>query len=335
MTSPMPRPENVRNIAVMGAGGLGRAMARLLDRKSSMRLTAVCDTAGFAVRPAGITGDEMNALPPGATVRDLMEIGEASDDGIGALLARHEDIDGIFLALPNLPNEFIPGVIDRIAASGFRGVVVDALKRTRAVEQVMTRHEALRAAGITYVTGAGATPGLLTAAANLAAQSFVEVEEVVVWFGVGIANWDAYRATVREDIAHLPGFDVAKVKAMTDAEVEAELDRRNGLLELHDMEHADDVLLELAGVLPRARVKVGGLVNTRDAKKPVSTHVRVTGVTFEGKRGTHVFTLADEASMAANVNGPALGYMNAAMWLNGQGIAGVFTSADLMPKFPA
>ena len=155
-----------------------------------------------------------------------------------------------------------------------------------------------------------------------------------VWFGVGISNWDAYRATIREDIAHLDGFTVEKVAAMSDAEIETELDKRNGLLELVNMEHADDVMLEIAGVLPRAKVSVGGLVDTRNPRKPVSTHVKVTGTTFEGKQSTHTFTLGDETSMAANVNGPALGYMNTAFWLNAQGISGVFTSADLMPRFP-
>jgi hypothetical protein len=325
---------DVKQIAVLGAGGLGRNMARLLSFKKSMRLVAICDTEGYAFRATGITPQEIDAVPPGHTLAAMHEIGCHSADPIGEVLRQHEQIDGIFLALPNLPNEFIPGTIDRIIGSGYKGVIVDALKRTTAVEMVLKRREALAAAGITYITGCGATPGLLTAAAALAAQSFVEVEDVTIWFGVGIANWDAYRATIREDIAHLAGFDVKKVAAMTDAEVEAELDRRNGLLELVNMEHADDVMLEAAGVLPRARVKVGGLVDTRNPKKPVSTNVKITGTTFEGKRSTHTFTLGDDTSMAANVNGPALGYMNTGFWLNEQGIGGIFTSADVMPRFP-
>lgn len=324
----------VRRVAVLGAGGLGRNMAKLLDHKKSMRLVAICDTEGYLVNEAGIPGAELDSIPPGHTVADILN-GERSADPIGEVLARHQRFDGIFLALPNLPNEFIPEIVERIAASGFTGVVVDALKRTRAVEMVLAQSDLLRAAGITYVTGAGATPGLLTAAATLAAQSFVEVEDVAIYFGVGIANWDAYRATIREDIAHMDGFDVEKVSRMTDAEIEQELNSRNGLLELVNMEHADDIMLEVAGVVSRDKVRVGGIVDTRNAKKPVSTNVKITGITFEGKRATHTFTLGDETSMAANVNGPALGYMNAALWLNGQGISGVFTSADLMPKFPA
>jgi hypothetical protein len=325
---------DVKHIAVFGAGGLGRNMAKLLGHKSSMKLVGMCDSGGYAFSADGLPSGELDSIPPGGTVADLHQCGVESKDGIGELLKHHTEIDGIFLALPNLPNEFIPEVITRIADSGYRGVIVDALKRTRAVEMVLAMRELLAAKGITYITGAGATPGLLTAAAALAAQSFVEVEDVTVYFGVGIANWDAYRATVREDIAHLDGFSVEKVAKMSDAEVEAELDRRNGILELVNMEHADDVMLDVAGVVSRDKVRVGGIVDTRNPKKPVSTNVRITGTTFEGKRATHQFILGDETSMAANVNGPALGYMNTGFWLNAQGIGGVFTSADLMPRFP-
>lgn len=323
---------DLKQIAVLGAGGLGRNMVRLLDFKREARLVAICDTEGYAISLDGIHASDLENIPPAGTVADLM-CGKRAADPIGELLKHRAEIDGIFLALPNLPNEFIPNVVRKIIESGYRGVIVDALKRTRAVEMVMRMKADLASAGITYITGAGATPGLLTAAAALAAQSFVEIEDVTVYFGVGIANWDAYRATVREDIAHMDGFSVEKVAKMTDAEVEAELDRRNGLLELVNMEHADDVMLELAGVVSRDKVRVGGIVNTRDAKKPVSTNVRITGKTFEGRRATHSFILGDETSMAANVNGPALGYMNAGFWLNSQGIAGAFTSAELMPKF--
>ena len=65
------------------------------------------------------------------------------------------------------------------------------------------------------------------------------------------------------------------------------------------MEHADDIMLELAGICDRDRVTVGGVVDTRNSKKPLSTNVKVTGRTFEGKISTHTFTLGDETSMAA------------------------------------
>ena len=134
-------------------------------------------------------------------------------------------------------------------------------------------------------------------------------------------------------MAHLPGFDMDRAARMTDGEIAAELDRRNGVLELVDMEHADDVILELAGIVERGQVTVGGIVDTRNAKKPVSTNMKITGVTFEGKRSTHTFTLGDETSMAANVCGPAFGYLKAASWLHGLGATGVLSSAMVMPHF--
>jgi hypothetical protein len=150
---------------------------------------------------------------------------------------------------------------------------------------------------------------------------------------VGIANWEAYRATIREDIAHLPGYSVEQARAMTDAEVEALLDQTNGLLTLENMEHADDVMLELAGICGRDRVSVGGVVDTRNPKKPLSTTMQLTGRTFEGKTSTHTFTLGDETSMAANVCGTAFGYLKAGRLLHQRGIHGVFTAAEVMPQF--
>ncbi len=324
----------VKRIALFGAGGLGRSMAKTLSYKTEMKLVAMCDKQGFAFNADGIDLDALEALAPGDTVAHLVSIGQESSDSMGDLLARRDQIDGIFLALPNLPNDFIPGVVTRIAASGFQGVVVDALKRTSAMEMVMALHEDFRRAGAVYIAGAGCTPGMLTAATVIAAQSFVEVDDVTINFGVGIANWESYRATIREDIAHLDGFSVESVAAMTDAEIEAELEKRNGILELVDMEHADDIMLELAGVVGRDKVHVGGIVDTRNARKPVSTSVKISGTTVDGLRSTHTFTLGDETTMAANVNGPVLGYMKTGFWLKEMGVSGVFTSADLLPRFP-
>jgi hypothetical protein len=120
---------------------------------------------------------------------------------------------------------------------------------------------------------------------------------------------------------------------MTEGEIEAELERRKGILELVNMEHADDVMLEVAGVCDRRKISVGGVVDTRNARKPVSTTVTIHGITFEGKESQHTFTLGDETSMAANVCGPALGYINAGLWLHDRGLYGVFPSSDLMPRF--
>lgn len=321
-------------LAVLGAGGLGRAAVKLIEGKKEATLVAICDRNGFAWNENGIRSADIENLKPGETVADLPGIGQATDDSLGAILERGKagEIDGIFSALPNLPNHFARDVAQRFAEGGYQGVFVDALKRTSAMRLLFDLDPLYREKGAVYITGAGATPGLLSAAAVLAAQSFQKVESVEVWWGVGIANWDAYRATIREDIAHLPGYNVEKARAMSDVEVESLLEKTKGILTLHNMEHGDDLLLQRAGVVDSLdQVKVGGVMDTRHAKKPVSTTMTLTGVTFEGKRSSHKFVLGDETSMAANVLGPAMGYMKRAFWLKERGIHGVFGCTEFSP----
>ncbi|MTJ08055.1 saccharopine dehydrogenase-like oxidoreductase [Anabaena sp. UHCC 0204] len=322
-------------VGVLGFGGLGQAAAKLLSSKREMILVAAADQKGYAYSTEGLdTTACITTYQNQGTVGSLEPVGTLSNNSIQDLIeATGDAVDGYFLALPNLPNDFIPNVAKEFIKAGWKGVLVDAIKRTSAVEQLLAMKDELQAAGITYMTGCGATPGLLTAAAALAAQSYAEIHNVVITFGVGIANWEAYRATVREDIGHMPGYSVEAARAMTDAEVEALLDKTNGVLTLENMEHADDVMLEIAGICSRDRVTVGGVVDTRNPKKPLSTNVKITGRTFEGKISTHTFTLGDETSMAANVCGPAFGYLKAAQELHQRGISGLFTAAEIMPKF--
>ncbi|MBT3266953.1 saccharopine dehydrogenase-like oxidoreductase [Candidatus Poribacteria bacterium] len=330
----MSETRDVLRVAVLGAGGLGMAATRMLAGKREMTHVAIADSRGLAVDMDGLDADAVGeAQTATGTVGSTRASGQLSGDAIGDLLGHGADIDGVFVALPNLPNDFVPSVVERFAQRGYQGVMVDALKRTSAAELVVKLDPLLSHVGITYVVGAGATPGLLTAAAAVAAQSFAEISSVDINFGVGIANWEAYRATIREDIAHMPGYDVDAAQRMTDDDVAALLDETGGILELRNMEHADDIILELAGVVDRKRVTVGGIVDTRNPKKPVSTTVTVTGTTFEGRTSAHTFTLGDETSMAANVCGPALGYMKAAHWLHTRDVFGVLSSADIMPRF--
>lgn len=320
-------------VGVLGFGGLGQAAARILAPKQEMIWVAAADQKGYAYDARGLNPDTcISTYQAQGSLGYLEAGGTLSNNSISDLISQ-ASVDGYFLALPNLPNTFMASVVQEIIKSGWRGVLVDALKRTSAVEQMLQLKDSLQVAGITYMTGCGATPGLLTAAAALAAQSYAEIHAVKITFGVGIANWEAYRATIREDIAHIPGYNVEKAVAMSDAEVEALLDRTNGILALENMEHADDIMLELAGICPRDRVTVGGVVDTRNPKKPLSTNVQVTGRTFEGKISTHTFTLGDETSMAANVCGPAFGYLKAGIALNQRGIYGLFTAAEIMPQF--
>ena len=324
---------NPIRVGVLGFGGLGQAAARILAAKQEMNLVAVADHKGYVYDPNGINLDAaISTYRERQSVGYLAYGGVLSSDSIQDVLD-NSVVDGYFLALPNLPNTFMADVAQQFIRSRWKGVLVDALKRTSAVEQLLELQTALQEVGITYLTGCGATPGLLTAAAAVAAQSYSEIHSVKITFGVGIANWEAYRATIREDIAHMPGYDVEQARAMSDQEVAALLDKTNGVISLENMEHADDIMLELAGICDRNRVTVGGVVDTRNTKKPLSTNVKVTGRTFEGKISTHTFTLGDETSMAANVCGPAFGYLKAGVALNRRGISGLFTAAEIMPQF--
>ncbi len=321
-------------VGILGFGGLGQAAARILTPKCEARWVAGADRHGYAYNEGGLNPDEcIAAYNQQGSLGHLQSDGTLSDRSIQDLIENATAVEGYFLALPNLPNTFMASVARQFVEMGWQGVLVDALKRTSAVEQLLELQGELQKAGITYLTGCGATPGLLTAAAAIAAQSYAEIHSVKITFGVGIANWEAYRATIREDIAHMPGYDVARASQMSDAEVEALLDKTNGILALENMEHADDIMLELAGIVSRDRVSVGGIVDTRNPKKPLSTNVRVTGRTFEGKISTHTFTLGDETSMAANVCGPAFGYLKAGISLHRRGLHGLFTAAEVMPKF--
>jgi len=340
-------------LAVLGAGGLGKAACRIISLKRELTLVAICDSQGVLYDPAGLEAAEVAAYERDlvtsydeaqsvseasaggtATLTQTQTIAERTQDGVGRIIAwaREGTLDGVFLALPNLPNDFMPGIVRRFLEADCSLVMTDALKRTQAMELMFALDPLAKRARTAYLTGCGATPGLLTAAAVLAAQSFTEVEHVDILWGVGIANWETYQATIREDIAHLPGFTVEQAQAMSDAEVTALLDQTDGILRLQQMEHADDVLLKRVGVIERrAQVSVGGVMDTRRAKKPVSTTMTLTGTTFEGKRSSHRFILGDETSMAANVIGPALGYLKRAAWLKAQGLYGVFGSTEFLP----
>ncbi|MFM6216823.1 MAG: saccharopine dehydrogenase-like oxidoreductase, partial [Dolichospermum sp.] len=197
-------------VGVLGFGGLGQAAAKLLSSKREMILVAVADQKGYAYSTEGLnTNACISTYQKQGTVGYLEPFGTLSNNSIQDLIqATGDAVDGYFLALPNLPNDFIPNVAKQFIQAGWRGVLVDAIKRTSAVEQLLAMKDELQVAGITYMTGCGATPGLLTAAAALAAQSYAEIHSVEITFGVGIANWEAYRATVREDIGHIPGYSV-------------------------------------------------------------------------------------------------------------------------------
>jgi len=317
------------DVAILGAGGIGKSAARIIEKKKEFRIVATCDKRGYAIDEKGIKPKKIYSLGKDDSVA---KIGKPSDDAIGEIIKKSKIIDGILITLPNLPNEFIPSVAKRFLKGGYQGAFSDPLKRTQAMRMMFKMEGFFKKCKCTYLTGTGATPGLLTAAAVLAAQSFIKVDKVDIFWGVGIANWEEYKGTIREDIAHLPGFTIEKAKAMSEKEIDELLDKTGGILKFHDMEHADDILLKKIGVVDSLdQVSVGGVMDTRHAKKPVTTTMTLTGKTFDGKTSSHKFMLGDETTMAANVLGPALGYLKRAIWLRQNKIYGVFGSTEFMP----
>lgn len=316
-------------IAILGVGGLGKSAARIIEQKKEVKIVAACDKGGYIIDEKGIKPKKIYSLNKDESIA---KIGKASDDSIGGIIKSGKFIDGILITLPNLPNEFIPSVAKRFLENDYDGAFSDPLKRTQAMKIMFGMNNFFKKHKSTYITGTGATPGLLSAAAVLAAQSFIKVDKVDIFWGVGIANWEEYKGTIREDIAHLPSYTIEKAKAMTDDEIEELLDKTKGVLKFENMEHADDILLKKAGVVDRLeQVSVGGVMDARHAKKPVTTTMTLTGKTFDGKTSSHRFILGDETTMAANVLGAALGYLKMAIWLRQNKIYGVFGSTEFMP----
>ncbi|WP_394740327.1 transcriptional regulator [Natronococcus roseus] len=344
--------------AVLGTGGIGRRTLEVSQHKEGLTPVAACDRHGTAIDFDGLDVDELLAATEGNIDSEVATDGGAtaaedgvkqhgenrgvvaseqarpSDDPIQDVIDHGDGIDAVLLALPNYEHDFIPRVADRFLEGGYGGVMVDVLKRSRVIGMLDERTAEFEEAGITFVCGAGATPGLLTGAAALAAQSFVEIEEVEIWWGVGLeSGYEDNRGTVREDIAHLPDYDIETARDLSAEEIDAIVDDHDGVIEFEDMEHADDVLLERAGVCDAKDVTVGGLLDVRSDEKPTTTTVSVTGTTFDGETGTNTFQLDDATSMEANVNGPALGYLRAAVRRNRAGEYGVVGPAELMPRF--
>lgn len=319
----------IMKIAILGLGGLGKCAARIIEKKTEVKIVAACDRRGYIINERGISPKRLYSLKKQDSVSD---IGRNSNDTIKEIIKAGKFIDGILITLPNLPNEFVPFVAKRFLKNGFSGSFSDPLKRTQAMKIMFSMNNFFESHKSTYMTGTGATPGLLTAAAVLAAQSFIKVKNVDIFWGVGISNWEEYKGTIREDIAHLPGYDVKKAKSMTDGEITELLNKTGGRLTFSNMEHADDILLKRAGVVDSLdKVSVGGIMDTKNAKKPVTTTMTLTGETFDGNISSHKFILGDETTMASNVLGPALGYLKRAIWLNQKGIYGVFGSTDFLP----
>ncbi|ERH10786.1 MAG: hypothetical protein J07HX64_02565 [halophilic archaeon J07HX64] len=252
---------NEIRFGVLGTGGIGRRTLEHATAETDLTPVAACDRNGVAVNREGLDVEELLAATEGniasgpddgvtdggTAVKQSGEHrgvaasrqGEQTETPIDDIIAVSETLDAVLFALPNLEHDFIPRVADRFAGAGYEGVLVDVLKRSRVISMLEERSTAFEESGITFVCGAGATPGFLTGAAAIAAQSFVEVEQVEIWWGVGLkSGYEDNRGTVREDIAHLEEYDIEAARELSEAEIEEIVDEHDGVIEFTDMEHA-------------------------------------------------------------------------------------------------
>ena len=81
------------NIAILGAGGLGKAAAQIIEAKSEMTLVALADAGGFIYDERGIAADEVLRVKAGGSISQL-EGGIETSDSIGETVALGNKIDG-------------------------------------------------------------------------------------------------------------------------------------------------------------------------------------------------------------------------------------------------
>lgn len=92
-------------VGILGFGGLGRAGAQVLASKAEMQLVAIADRGSFAYNPQGLDYSNFEPIPSENSIQQLLSY----------------DIEGFFLALPNLPNNFMAEVAEQFIRSGWRG----------------------------------------------------------------------------------------------------------------------------------------------------------------------------------------------------------------------
>lgn len=325
----------MKRVAILGFGGMGRAAAQIISLDDKLSLTAIADIHGCAIDAGGLDVKKLIAAhKEGVSIENIAKVGVKTEDPIETVLEHQEEIDALLLCLPSVPHSFVPQAVDQIIRSGYRGVIVDILDQTPAIEGLYRMKDSIAGSGILYLTGGGCTPGMLTAVAALAAHSFVDIHHMQIYFGVGIADYvNRDEASLREVMSGMEHLSVEKVSAMSKQDLQQELDRTGGIIEVRGLPHGDDLLLDVSGVTDRRNVEVGGKLDTTRDKKPVSTQMEITGRTFDGCITSHRFILGDESSMAANTAGPAVGYLRGGLKLFQKGLRGLLNACEVMPSF--
>jgi len=321
--------------AVLGMGGIGRAAAALMAQKDGILVVGLADKDEVAIDRSGLDVVKILAgLERGGQLADFSKMESAAKNPLEQLLEASLGLDAILLCIPSIPHSLIPNLISDVIDMGFKGAMVDVLDQSGAIEKLIKIENKIFDAAITYVTGAGCTPGLLSAAAALLSHSFSKVDQITIHFGVGIANYlEKDEASLREVLAGFNDLGVQKAERMSKAEIAQILQQQNGVIDVGGLDHGDDVLLARSNIVKKEQVEVGGRVDTNRSVKPVPTTVCVEGKTFEGIPSSHLVTLGNDTSMFANTAGPAVGYLARAVSLNQRGLWGLYASTDLMPQF--
>lgn len=122
-------------VGILGFGGLGQAASRVLAPKSEMIWVTAADRKGYAHNKAGLDADAALAAYGKGSLGYLEPYGVFSSNSIQEAI--ETQTEGYFLALPNLPNTFMAEVAQQFIRSGWQGVIVDAIKRTSAMKQLL------------------------------------------------------------------------------------------------------------------------------------------------------------------------------------------------------
>jgi hypothetical protein len=137
-------------VGILGFGGLGQAATGVLAAKQEMLWVAAADQKGYAYSATGLNRDRcISVYREQGSLGYLEPNGTLSSQSIEELVQMAEGVDGYFLALPNLPNSFMASVARQFIKLGWRGVLVDAIKRTSAVELLLELQDELKQDGIT------------------------------------------------------------------------------------------------------------------------------------------------------------------------------------------
>ena len=105
--------EHLPKLAVLGAGGLGQEMLKLLAKRQNANLVAIVDKNAYLYAENGLDLNELNQNFKG----DVSSINNSvkSPNSIMSLLSLYgSEIDCLFYALPNLPTQFIPNLTKQI-----------------------------------------------------------------------------------------------------------------------------------------------------------------------------------------------------------------------------